>query len=78
MKNFTEEELKQFDGSTPDKPVYMAYKGKVYDVTESPLFIDGMHFEHYAGCDLTEFMADAPHDDEVMAELQVVGELIKE
>ncbi|TAN63511.1 cytochrome B5 [bacterium] len=77
MKTFSEEELKKFDGGTPGAPVYVAYKGKVYDVTNSPLFIDGMHFEHYAGCDLTQFMADAPHDDEVMAEIEVVGELAK-
>jgi predicted heme/steroid binding protein len=75
MKIFNEAELKKFDGSTPGEPVYVAYKGKVYDVTNSPLFIDGMHFEHYAGCDLTQFMADAPHDDEVMSEIEVVGEL---
>jgi predicted heme/steroid binding protein len=74
MKIFNEAELKKFDGSTPGEPVYVAYKGKVYDVTNSPLFIDGMHFEHYAGCDLTQFMADAPHDDEVMSEIEVVGE----
>lgn len=77
MKIFDEAELKKFDGSTPGNPIYVAYKGKVYEVTNSPLFIDGMHFEHYAGADLTDFMADAPHDDEVMAELTVVGEFKK-
>jgi len=49
MKIFNEAELKQYDGSNPANPVYVAFKGKVYDVTTSPLFIDGMHFEHYAG-----------------------------
>ena len=75
MKIFTGEELKEFDGSEPDKPIYFAHKGKVYDVTNSPLFIDGMHFEHFSGCDLTEYMEDAPNDDEVLSELKVVGEL---
>ncbi len=77
MKRITEAELKEHDGSTPGKPVYIAYKGKVYDVTASPLFIEGMHFEHYAGCDLTDYMEDAPHDEEVIAELEVAGELVK-
>lgn len=77
MKIFNEAELKKFDGGNPDNPIYIAYNGKVYDITHSPLFIDGMHFEHYSGCDLTDFMADAPHDDEVMAELTVVGEYKK-
>lgn len=74
MKIFNETELKKFDGSTPEAPIYIAYKGKVYDVTGNPLFIDGMHFEHYAGSDLTDFISDAPHDEEVMGELTVVGE----
>lgn len=77
MKIFDENELKKYDGSNPSNPIYIAYKGQVYDITTSPLFIDGMHFEHYAGCDLTDYMADAPHDDEVMGELTVVGEFKK-
>lgn len=77
MKTFDENELKKYNGAAPGQPVYIAYKGKVYDVTNSPLFIDGMHFEHYAGCDLSDYMADAPHEDEVMAELEVVGEYVK-
>lgn len=77
MKIFDEAELKKYDGGTPGNPIYVAYKGKVYDVTTSPLFIDGMHFEHYAGADLTDYMADAPHDGEVMGELTVVGEFKK-
>ncbi|MEK6791366.1 MAG: cytochrome b5 domain-containing protein [Deltaproteobacteria bacterium] len=74
MKIFDENELKKYDGSNPSNPIYIAYKGKVYDATSSPLFINGMHFEHFAGCDLTEFLADAPHDEEVFDELKVVGE----
>lgn len=77
MKKFDEKELKKFDGGRPGEPVYIAYKGKVYDVTNHPLFMDGMHFEHFAGCDLTDYMADAPHDDEVMSEIEAVGEYVK-
>ncbi|OGP13587.1 MAG: hypothetical protein A2054_03220 [Deltaproteobacteria bacterium GWA2_55_10] len=77
MKIFNEAELKQYDGSNPANPVYIAFKGKVYDVTTSPLFIDGMHFEHYAGADLTDFIEDAPHGEEVMGEMTVVGEYKK-
>ena len=77
MKVFNEEELKKYDGSNPANPIYCAYKGKVYDITSSPLFLEGMHFEHFSGCDLTDFMGDAPHDDEVLSELTVVGEFKK-
>ena len=74
MKTFNEDELKEFDGSTPGKPIYFAYEGKVYDATDNALFIDGMHFEHFAGADLTDYIDDAPHDGHVMDELDVVGE----
>lgn len=75
MKYFTFEELKQYDGSQKDMPVYFAYKGKVYDVSEHPLFIDGIHFEHYAGVDLTDYIIDAPHGDEVFEKLKIIGEI---
>ncbi|MCP3676503.1 MAG: cytochrome B5 [Deltaproteobacteria bacterium] len=74
MKKFTEDDLKRYDGSQPGDPVYFAYKGKVYDVTKHPLFIDGIHFEHYAGTDLSDFMDEAPHGDEALHECEVVGE----
>ena len=76
MKSYNEDELKEFDGAEEGKPVYFAYKGKVYDATSSPLFAEGMHFEHYAGCDLTDFMDEAPHGDEPILELSVVGDYV--
>ncbi len=77
MKTMTLDELKAFDGSQEGKPIYIAYKGKVYDVTESPLFINGIHFEHYAGSDLTDFIDEAPHGEEVLEEYPVVAELVE-
>jgi len=32
-RDFTREELRQFDGSTPGQPIYIGIKGKVYDVS---------------------------------------------
>ena len=74
MKKFTKKELKAFDGSDEDKPVYFAYKGKVYDAGDSVFFQGGMHFEHPAGCDLTDYIDESPHGEESLAELPVVGE----
>lgn len=73
-KIFTREELQEFDG-TGGKPAYLAYLGKVYDVTGSDLFEDGEHYEHYAGQDLTAAIEEAPHGDEVLEPFPVVGEL---
>ena len=34
----TEEELKQYDGTNPDEPIYLAIDGTIYDVSASPAF----------------------------------------
>jgi predicted heme/steroid binding protein len=74
LQSFTEEELAKFDG-TGGNPTYVAYKGKVYDVSAGPNWGDGEHFQHMAGQDLTEAMQDAPHGDDAMDDYPVVGEL---
>jgi len=62
MKEFTLEELKKFDGRNGN-PAYVAFKGVVYDVTESAMWGDGDHEGmHQAGADLTSEHDDAPHD----------------
>ncbi len=76
-KTFTAEELGQFNGKA-GKPAYIAYNGKVYDVTKSDLWTNGEHQEsHEAGKDLTAELADAPHMDEVFRNFPVVGVLNK-
>jgi len=75
VKNFSVEELGQFDGKNGN-PAYVAFKGKVYDVTDSYIWIDGDHSgEHQAGKDLTEQMTVAPHAEDVMERMKVVGVL---
>lgn len=74
MKKFTADELKNFDGKG-GKPAYVGYKGKVYDVSDSDQFLDGDHMGHSAGMDLTMEMEIAPHADDVMEKMKVVGVL---
>jgi predicted heme/steroid binding protein len=72
---FTEAELRQYDG-THGKPVYIAYDGVVYDVSDAPLWRTGMHQDlHYAGLDLTRSLRKAPHDRNVFERkyVRVVG-----
>lgn len=57
--------------------VWIAYKGVIYDVTKSRLWHKGMHYEHWAGQDLTDELADAPHNDKVFDKFKVVGSLIQ-
>lgn len=59
-----------------DKPqIWVAYYGQIYDVTNSRLWRDGKHYEHWAGQDLTAELADAPHTETVFEKFQVVGVL---
>jgi predicted heme/steroid binding protein/uncharacterized membrane protein len=76
-RNFTVSELQKFDGKE-GRPAYAAFRGKIYDVSNSPLWGKGSHAgRHAAGLDLTEAMMTAPHDDQVFSNLEVVGELIQ-
>ncbi len=74
MKKFSIDELRSFDG-TSGRPAYVGYRGKVYDVTGSDQWVDGDHMGHVAGQDLTEDMDIAPHADDVMEKMKVVGVL---
>jgi 2-oxoglutarate/2-oxoacid ferredoxin oxidoreductase subunit alpha len=71
----TRQELGRFDGRD-GRPAYIAYKGKIYDVSESPLWQGGEHEGlHRAGADLTPMLEDAPHGEEVFARYPMVGTL---
>jgi len=75
-KKFTLEELKQYDGRN-GRPAYIAYKGKVYNVTESILWISGDHQgQHEAGKDITDEMKFAPHGEEMLDRVKLVGVLV--
>lgn len=57
-----------------DKPViWVAYKGQIYEVTESRLWRNGKHYEHWAGQDLTDELAEAPHTEKVFDKFPVIG-----
>ncbi len=72
----TLQELSQFDGGEK-KPAYVAYKGKVYDVSSSKLWVEGNHVrKHSAGNDLTDALKTAPHGEEKVLQMPQVGELI--
>lgn len=76
MRIFTEEELKKYDGK--NGLAYIAYRGKVYDVSASYHWRKGMHHAaHRAGCDLTEALEQAPHDPDLLDKFPIVGELVK-
>lgn len=74
-RTFTREELAEYDGQE-GRPAYVAYEGLVYDVSESDEFPEGDHYDYMAGEDHTDNMDEAPHDEEVMEEVPVIGRYI--
>ena len=74
----TPKELQQYDGRDGRK-AYVAYKGVIYDVTDSSLWKEGTHKKiHQAGEDLTAAMEGAPHSDSVFEGFTQVGRLEEE
>jgi predicted heme/steroid binding protein/uncharacterized membrane protein len=78
MKEFDAAELADFNGEN-GKPIYIAHAGKVYDVSESKLWRNGLHMKrHKAGGDLTADIQAAPHEVDVLERYPQVGVLKKE
>jgi predicted heme/steroid binding protein len=75
IKEYTLEELAEYNGT--NGKAYVAYQGKVYDVSNSTLWTGGIHKGHNAGKDLTEEMNKAPHGSEILNGFPVVGTLKK-
>jgi predicted heme/steroid binding protein/uncharacterized membrane protein len=70
-------ELAKFNGKDGN-PAYVAFEGKVYDVTKSPLWSKGLHMNrHSPGQDLTGAIPAAPHGPEVFERYPEVG-ILKE
>jgi predicted heme/steroid binding protein len=76
QKKITHQELQQNNGKN-GKPAYIAHQGKVYEVTNSSFWLEGDHMGmHDAGKDLTEEIEMAPHREETLARVKLVGELV--
>jgi len=75
LRKFTAEDLARFNGED-GSPIYIAYGGRVFDVTASRYWRGGTHMKrHPAGRDLTAEMSAAPHDLTVLDRYPQVGVL---
>ena len=72
----TLDELKLCDGKN-GRPAFIAYNGKVYDVSDKPLWGGGDHFtRHQAGLDISKELSGAPHGDEKLETTMLIGDLV--
>ncbi|CAI9771904.1 unnamed protein product [Fraxinus pennsylvanica] len=64
LGEINDEELKQYDGSDPKKPLLMAIKGQIYDVSQSRMFYGpGGPYALFAGKDASRALAKMSFED---------------
>lgn len=74
MKEYTRSQLALRNGQ--DRPeIWCAFQGLIYDVSKSKLWRNGKHYEHWAGQDLTDELANAPHTEFVFDKFEIIGKL---
>ena len=75
MRRFTKKELGRYNGKD-GAPAFIAYAGRVYDVSRSFLWKNGRHQAlHAAGADMTSSLDEAPHTADVLKRFPMVGTL---
>lgn len=75
LKEFSKEELTHYNGKK-GAPAYIGYKGNVYDVSGSSLWRNGDHqYRHHAGRDLTDTLGEAPHGEDMLERVVLIGTL---
>ena len=72
LEEYTLNQLALRNGQDRDE-IWVACKGLIYDLTESRMWRNGTHYEHFAGQELTPELADAPHTERVFEKFQVIG-----
>lgn len=75
-KDLTREELARCTGKD-GAPAWFAYRGTIYDAGGSGLWKGGSHVgKHLSGFDLTDALKGAPHGEDRVLALPVVGRLV--
>lgn len=75
VKGYTKSQLALRNGQDREE-IWIAYQGRIYDVSKSRLWHNGKHYEHWAGQDLTHELPDAPHTEKVFEKFIQVGILV--
>jgi predicted heme/steroid binding protein len=73
LLNLTIEQVAAFDGKNGNL-AYIVVQGVIYDVTEQ--WVNGEHNGVFAGTDATDQIMSAPHGESVLADLEIVGNIV--
>ncbi len=74
-RNFTSKDLETFDGQE-GHPLYIVFKGQIYDLSNSKLWIKGEHMGvHTRTENLAETIKAAPHGENMLERFPVIGRL---
>jgi predicted heme/steroid binding protein len=76
LPEYTVHQLALRNGQDKEE-IWIAYKGLIYDLKKSKLWRNGIHYEHWAGQDLTEELKEAPHTAFVFDKFEAIGKLVK-
>ncbi len=76
LPEYTRQQLALRNGNDKEE-IWIAYKGLIYDVTNSRLWRNGKHYEHWSGQDLTAELEDAPHNANVFDKFEPIAKLKK-
>lgn len=75
---FTLDELKKYNGQDPNKPIYMGYEGKVYDVSSGRNFYGaGQGYNYLTGRDATAELNEVGVGEIIVRKYPVIGKLNK-
>jgi len=74
LPSYSRSQLALRNGNDRDE-IWVAYQGVIYEVTESRYWRNGRHYKHWAGQDLTEELAEAPHNESVFKRMKAIGKL---
>jgi arsenite oxidase small subunit len=77
LRRLSLKELEGFDGKE-GRPLYLAFKGRIYDLSNSRLWIQGMHMGmHTRDENLAETIKGAPHGEEMLERFPILGTLVE-
>lgn len=74
LPSYSRSQLALRNGQDRDE-IWIGFRGLIYEVTESRLWRNGKHYQHWAGQDLTPEFEDAPHGDWVFEKYPPIGRL---